>query len=266
MNYRVGLQTTQMSSPSPATVADGARLNGRAARAPDPGPVHVGRPGRLRRAWRSFLDSLPQGRTLPDDVWLARHRALLALLWAHAVGLTIFALAEHDSILHSFAHGAVIAAVATCAMAAHGNRRLAAAFVSVGLITSSALLVHIWGGVIEGHFHFFVMIALLALYEDWLPFLLAAAYVVVHHGLAGALDAHGVYNHPDAVQHPWKWALIHGAFVVAAGTASVITWRLNENVRAETQEAYAHARESEEFRMLAQIIDAIDRLPSEAGS
>src|SRR6185436_18664835 len=161
--------------------------------------------------------------------------------------LTIFALAEHDSLLHSFAHGAVIAAVATCAMAAHGNRRLAAAFVSVGLITSSALLVHIWGGVIEGHFHFFVMIALLALYEDWLPFLLAAAYVVVHHGLAGALDAHGVYNHPDAVQHPWKWALIHGAFVVAAGTASVITWRLNENVRAETQEAYAHARESEEL-------------------
>ena len=88
-----------------------------------------------------------------------------------AVGLTIFALAENVSVLHSLAHGLVIAAIASCAMLAHGNRRLAAAFVSVGLITSSALLVHIWGGVIEGHFHFFVMIALLALYEDWLPFL-----------------------------------------------------------------------------------------------
>ena len=176
---------------------------------------------------------------------MARHRALLALLWMHAVGLTIFALAENVSVLHSVAHGLVIAAIASCAMLAHGNRRLAAAFVSVGLITCSALLVHIWGGVIEGHFHFFVMIALLALYEDWLPFLLAAAYVVVHHGLAGALDAHAVYNHKDAIEHPWKWALIHGAFVVGAGTASVITWRLNENVRAETQEAYGRARESE---------------------
>ena len=176
---------------------------------------------------------------------MARHRALLALLWMHAVGLTIFALAEHVSVLHSLAHGLVIAAIASCAMLAHGNRRLAAAFVSVGLITSSALLVHIWGGVIEGHFHFFVMIALLALYEDWLPFLLAAAYVVVHHGLMGALDPGAVYNHRDAVEHPWKWALIHGGFVVAAGTASVVTWRLNENVRAETQAAYRRARESE---------------------
>ena len=32
------------------------------------------------------------------------------------------------------------------------------------------------------------MIALLALYEDWFPFLLAAAYVVLHHGVMGALD------------------------------------------------------------------------------
>jgi PAS domain S-box-containing protein len=199
----------------------------------------------LKRAWTSFLETLPRGRTLPDEVWMARHRALLALLWMHAVGLTIFALAENVSVLHSFAHGLVIAAIASCAMLAHGNRRLAAAFVSVGLITSSALLVHIWGGVIEGHFHFFVMIALLALYEDWLPFLLAAAYVVVHHGLTGALDPHAVYNHKDAIEHPWKWALIHGGFVVGAGTASVITWRLNENVRAETQDAYRRARESE---------------------
>jgi PAS domain S-box-containing protein len=223
----------RLPSPSSASAGDRAQSHDRVA------------PGRLKRAWESFLDALPRGRTLPDEVWLARHRALLALLWLHAVGLTIFALAEHDSVLHSFAHGAVLAVIASCATLAHGNRRMAAAFVSVGLITSSALLVHIWGGVIEGHFHFFVMIALLALYEDWFPFLLAAAYVVVHHGLVGVLDAHGVYNHPDAVQHPWKWALIHGAFVVAAGTASVVTWRLNENVRAETQAAYRRARESE---------------------
>ena len=34
--------------------------------------------------------------------------------------------------------------------------------------------------------------------------------------------------------------------MAAAGTASVVTWRLNENVRAETQSAYRRARESEE--------------------
>ena len=200
---------------------------------------HAGIVGRLMAA-------LPTGRTLPEEVWLRRHKALLTVLWLHAVGLTIFASLRGYDLLHAVGHGAPLVVLACMAMAAKGNRRAAAAFVSLGLISSSALLVHSWDGVIEGHFHFFVMIALLTLYEDWFPFLLAAAYVVLHHGLMGALDPGGVYNHPDAVAHPWKWAAIHGGFVVAAGTASVVTWRLNENVRAETQSAYRRARESEE--------------------
>jgi PAS domain S-box-containing protein len=161
-------------------------------------------------------------------------------------GLIIFALLRGYSPLHAVLHGLPLASLAVLAMAAGRRRRFASAVVSFGLITSSALLVHTWGGVIEAHFHFFVMIALLALYEDWLPFLLAAAYVVVHHGLMGALDPASVYNHPDAAAHPWKWAAIHGAFVTAAGVASVTAWRLNENVRAEMLAAYGRARESEE--------------------
>jgi PAS domain S-box-containing protein len=41
-------------------------------------------------------------------------------------------------------------------------------------------------------------------------------------------------------------AAIHGAFVAAAGLASVVAWRLNETVRAEAQESYRRARASEE--------------------
>jgi PAS domain S-box-containing protein len=190
--------------------------------------------------------SLPAGRTLPEDVWKRRHAALLTLLWLHVPALVIFAWAQGYTVFHSLEHGAPLVALAIMAMLAKDNRRAAAGFVSFGLITSSALLVHIWGGVIEAHFHFFVMIAVLTLYEDWFPFLLAAAYVVVHHGITGVLDPGGVYNHQAALQNPWKWAGIHGAFVAAAGTASVVTWRLNENVRSETQTAYRQARESEE--------------------
>jgi diguanylate cyclase (GGDEF)-like protein len=131
-------------------------------------------------------------------------------------------------------------------LAGTGRKRLASACVSLGLITSSAVLVHVWGGVIEAHFHFFVMIVLLSLYEDWVPFLMAAAYVVLHHGLAGALAPGSVYNHHAAQAHPWRWALIHGAFVVAAGAGAVIAWRLNENVRLENAKALDRARESED--------------------
>jgi signal transduction histidine kinase/ActR/RegA family two-component response regulator len=93
--------------------------------------------------------------------------------------------------------------------------------------------VHSSGGVIEAHFHFFVVIVVLTLYEDWMPFLLAVGYVVLHHGTAGVLDSNAVYNHPAAAAHPWKWAAIHGAFVFMAGVACVVSWRLNEDVRSE---------------------------------
>ena len=106
--------------------------------------------------------------------------------------------------------------------------KLRVAAASFGLVTSSAVLVHLWDGVIEAHFHFFVVIGILTLYQDWMPFLVAIAYVVVHHGLMGALAPANVYNHADAVNHPWKWAVIHGGFVLAASAAHIVAWRTNE--------------------------------------
>jgi diguanylate cyclase (GGDEF)-like protein/PAS domain S-box-containing protein len=179
----------------------------------------------------------PTGRTLPDAAWLRRHHAMVGLLVAEAFGLAVFSLAQGNSWLHSLLHPAGLIPIAGAALALEHRRRVAAVLVSLGLITACALLVHTWEGAIEAHFLFFVTIVVLALYEDWVPFLVAAAYVVVHHGAMGALDPSAVYNHPDAIAHPWKWAMIHGGFVVAAGLASVAAWRLNEAVRAQAHES-----------------------------
>ncbi len=189
---------------------------------------------------------IPRGQTLPESAWRHRHHMMVALLFAEAVGLAIFSAVEGNGWLHSAAHAGGLIPIGIAALLLEHRRRAAAVLVSFGLITACALLVHIWEGAIEGHFLFFVTIVVLALYEDWVPFLVAAAYVVVHHGVAGVLDAGAVYNHPDAIAHPWKWAAIHGAFVVAAGLASVAAWRLNELLRAEVQESYRRALESEE--------------------
>ncbi len=163
---------------------------------------------------------------------------LFLLLCAHALILPLFGALQGYGLGHAIAHTAALPLLVGVAYLVRCRRRVAATVVSLGLITSSALLVHLSGGVIEAHFHFFVMIVVLALYEDWLPFLIAAAYVVIHHGVAGAIAAHAVFNHPDALAHPWKWAAIHGAFVTAAGIASVAAWRLNEGARADTLAAH----------------------------
>jgi diguanylate cyclase (GGDEF)-like protein/PAS domain S-box-containing protein len=157
----------------------------------------------------------------------------LGVLWAHAVGIPIYAALEGFSAVHAVADGVPVAFFALLATKV-GNRRLASLLVSLGLLTASAVIVHTSGGYIEAHFHFFVMIAVLTLYEDWLPFLVAGAYVVLHHGVVGVLERDAVYNHGG---NPWYWAAIHGAFVTAAGAAAVISWRLNEDVRARMREA-----------------------------
>jgi len=195
---------------------------------------------------RSLRAALPQGHTLPQEAWRRRHHAMIWLLFAEALGLTAFSAVNGYGLLHSVGHVAALVPFGVAARLFEHRRRAAATLVSLGLITACALLVHVWHGAIEAHFLFFVTIVVLALYEDWIPFLVAVAYVVVHHGVAGALEPGGVYNHHDAVAHPWKWAAIHGAFVAAAGIASVIAWRLNEGVRAEAQASYRRARESEE--------------------
>ena len=188
---------------------------------------------------------LPQGNTLPHDVWLRRHRWLVGILGAQGVGMVIYALAQGLPVLHSFQEGGVIIAFAVAAWAARDHQRLAGVVCSVGLITTSAVLVHVSGGLIEAHFHFFVMIILLTLYEDWIPFLIAAGYVLIHHGVLGTADPDAVYNHPDAIAHPFKWAFIHAVFVTGAGAAAVVAWRLNETYRAETGSALELARDRE---------------------
>ncbi|HEY1360520.1 MAG TPA: EAL domain-containing protein [Thermoleophilaceae bacterium] len=159
--------------------------------------------------------------------------------------MSAYGLIEGFSALHGLAEGSAIVIFAVLGSVLD-DRRARSVAVSLGLLTASALAVHISGGVIEAHFYFFVVIILLTLYEDWLPFGLAVAYVVFHHGVLGVVDPGSVYNHHDAEAQPWKWALIHGGFVLAAGAAGVLSWRLNEDARGSALEAARRARESEE--------------------
>ena len=121
--------------------------------------------------------------------------------------------------------------------------------VAFAALYCSAALVNMAHGATEAHFHFFVMVAMLAAYEEWVPYLLAIGFVLVHHGVAGVLDPKSVYDKSSAIQSPWKWALIHAVFVVGLCIVNVISWRLNEGVRADAAEAHERTRRSEaEFR------------------
>jgi diguanylate cyclase (GGDEF)-like protein len=44
----------------------------------------------------------------------------------------------------------------------------------------------------------------------------------------GVLAPTAVYKHPTAIAHPFRWALVHGLFVLGLSASSVLGWRINE--------------------------------------
>ena len=194
--------------------------------------------------------ALPQGRFLPDTVWAERHRRILLLLWLHVPGLFVFAVFRGQSLLHSVTEVALVAMFPAAAEVLHHQRRVATVVASLGLLTCSAVLVHLSGGVIEAHFHYFVIVGVVTLYQDWLPFLIAVTYVVVQHGVAGVVAPDSVFNHRSALDHPWQWAGIHGAFILAMSFAAIASWKFNEVLWSATADREAKLREAQEVARL----------------
>ena len=188
---------------------------------------------------------LPQGRALPEEDWSRRHRVILGLLWFHVGAIVVFALIRNYTLLHGVGDSSIVAGAALIAGWQGGSRRLRMAAATFGLVSASAVLVHLSGGSIEMHFHFFVMIGVITMYHDWFPFLLAIAFVAIHHGVMGVIAPKGVYNHPAAWHNPWKWAGIHAFFVLAASVAYLVSWRMTEVERDRAEHYLLEIRESE---------------------
>ena len=182
-------------------------------------------PNRVAR----LVSRLPSGRPLATELWESRHRLICRLLWLHVPALFVFGLVTHHGVAHVGAEVTLVGGATAFASWPSHSRRIRACAATVALFTCSALLVHLSNGNIEVHFHFFVMVGVISLYQDWFPFLTGLGFVVLHHGVMGAIDPASVYDHPSAQRSPWIWAAIHGGFVLAASAVHVIAWRLNED-------------------------------------
>lgn len=190
----------------------------------------------------NLLAALPKGDALDEPAWAVRHRGILYVLWLHVLGVPLYGAymgAEPGLYLGS---GALLGAIAIAAQLPAIGRRIQAAIATYGLVMASALLVHLSGGRIELHFHFFVMMSVIVLYQDWLPFLVGLLFIVIDHGIIGTLLPSMVYVHAEGQTHPWTWALIHGSFILAQCAALLYFWRVNELAREEALQSEARTR------------------------
>jgi diguanylate cyclase (GGDEF)-like protein/PAS domain S-box-containing protein len=164
---------------------------------------------------------------LPDGIWRRRHRGMVLVLLAHIGAIVALALFEGLTLMQTAGVTAPLVLAAGLGCAADVPRRLRTAAVALGLLGTSAALVYVSGGSTESHLHFFVMLAVITLYQEWLPLLLAVGFVAVHHTL-------GVMSARPFVEHgadPAVWAGVHGLYAVATALAGIVTWRLNEQER-----------------------------------
>ncbi len=175
-----------------------------------------------------LLEYLPRGNTLDEPAWQRRHVFLQWTLLLHLPGLFLLGVALDHNV------GTVIYVLTVplgCLLLGRfvTHRRTASFFITAGLVYCSVVLVGLSRGSIEAHFHFFIMIGFIALYQDWLPFLWNIVFTVLSHGFGSALTVNLIFNHPAGQTSPWVWSAIHGLAVLAACAGVVVFWKTTED-------------------------------------
>jgi signal transduction histidine kinase len=181
----------------------------------------------------SLFAYLPRGNTLDDRAWHKRHVFLQGLLLLHLPLLFAFGIYMGRSLAGTLAALSIPAACLVLGRLIQ-QRRPASVLITAGLTYCSAVLVGFSGGSIEAHFHFFIMIGFIALYQDWVPFLWNVVFTVLSHGIGSVWRTNLIFNHPAGQASPWIWSGIHGAAVLAACCGVVIFWETTEREQRKT--------------------------------
>jgi signal transduction histidine kinase len=210
--------------------------------APTATPLSTGAPA--ARSGGATAGWLPRGLGLAEPDWRWRHQVVCAVLGAHLPVLVVLAAVRPRGTSSGLLEAALPAALLVVALLPL-RRRLRALAASLGLLTCSALFVHLFSGATEAHFHYFVVVALVALYQDWPVYVLAIAFVALQHTAVGVLAPDGLQEGRD---DGWEWGLLHAGFVLAESAVLVLFWHVGEQ---------AHRKEQ---RLLAALDEGTDSL------
>lgn len=209
--------------------------------------------------FRRVLEVVPTGARLSDEAFARRHGVTFWIAAMLATIITGVGVVQEQQLEHVLFEMVPLVFGLSVAKLVR-DRTIATLAVVFVLVSTSSLLVHFTGGLIEAHFLFFVLLPLVALYQDWRAFLLAVAYVLFHHGVVGVLAPESVYNHPAAIAQPFKWGLIHALFVSGLIIVLIIEWNFAEGHQrlAESRLNDLHVAQAELVQ--AQKLESVGQL------
>ncbi len=204
-------------------------------------------------------------------------RIMLGLTWL----MLVFSLALafwHDTLIQSLVVGGGTCLALTGLYRAIGGTRLMRCCLAVGLMLMAALHINQAEGMIESHFGIFALLAVLTFYRDWLPILVAALTIALHHVIFHVLQHQGYPVFVMAHHGGWGMVMVHAFYVVMETIALLylavharrdaeesqdlldkMLLSTSQLTRETANEGAAHVPLAQRFeRFLGQITDLVD--------
>jgi methyl-accepting chemotaxis protein len=160
----------------------------------------------------------------------SRDRILLYLLWVHlGVALIVSAWQTGALLGHDAVYAIALTGLGTLAFRVWAGQRAYRVVGAVLLMGYSSLLIHLGGGLIELHFHVFVVMTVLLIYYDWLPIVAAAGAIAGEHVALNLLAPYSVFKDGPS----WGIVALHAVFVVLQTVTCIfIAQRIRQAVTA----------------------------------
>jgi uncharacterized protein YoxC len=191
-----------------------------------------------------FSASIPRGVRLDERTFLSRHRIISAVLALHPPALAALGISRGVGGWLLWGQLGAIVAVLLLGQVLRSQVARASA-VSLGLMIGADVLVHVGGGLTDLHIWFYALLAMVALYQMWTPFILAVGFVAVHHAAMSLWMPESVFSTHEAQHNPIGFALLHAVFLLAEATFLAYGWKFTEDAdrarRAEQRRAEEQA-------------------------
>jgi sigma-B regulation protein RsbU (phosphoserine phosphatase) len=195
----------------------------------------------LRQLRRKIWHGLPHGLTLQHEEFAARHQLLRRILAIYLVAAPIIGALESISWLSIAVAETIIVSLAFLTDPRLQHQRLATAanqavLATLAILSATAVIIGFFHGLGAAHYLFAVDVIFVALYEDWIPYLLTLVYIMFFNVVIGTLDPDAVFYRSVTRNHPWTWGSVQIAFTLLIVLANLVVWKISESQRIAAQQ------------------------------
>ncbi len=155
-----------------------------------------------------------------NEFFLQADKVMLVLIVIQWIIATFVTSISYDTYLYGFVGGGLITLVLLLAYRTFKGTQVMRALVGVGMMLFSLIYIQQHLGRIEMHFHVFIALAILTLYKDIVPIVVAALTTILHHIVFNFLQLSEVslFGMPIMVFNygcGMDIVILHGIFVIA---------------------------------------------------